>query len=85
MSRRRIKMISDVKTMEDLQRLKLEKKYTRDLKKLELQASLIQMQMELSPESIKETILEEGQSYLKRLASDFMPAIVLNLFRKYTK
>ena len=78
-------MISDVKTMEDLQRLKLEKKYTRDLKKLELQASLIQMQMELSPESIKETILEEGQSYLKRLASDFMPAIVLNLFRKYTK
>lgn len=85
MANKRLKLISDIKTVEDLQRLKLEKKYNKDLKKLEFESSLIRLQMDLSPEAIKKTILAEGQSYLKKLAVGLMPVFLLNMFYKYKK
>ena len=82
MIKKRIKLISDIKTVDDLQRLKLELKYKRDLKKLELAASIIQLESELSPEVIKQTLVFEGQSYLRRMAVNYLPAFALNFFNK---
>lgn len=79
---RRIKQISEVKTLADLNRLKAEKRYTKELKKLELQASFIRLQSQLSPESIKETITIETQNFAQELAVKFLPSILLKLFKK---
>ena len=82
MIKKRIKLISDIKSVQDLQRLKLELKYKKDLKRLELQASIIQLESELSPEVIKQTLLFEGQSYLKRMAVNYLPTFVFNFLNK---
>lgn len=82
MIKKRIKLISDIKTVEDLQRLKLELKYKKDLKKMELQASIIQLESELSPEAIKQTFVFESQSYFKRMAVNYLPSFVLNFLYK---
>jgi len=82
MIKKRLKLISDIKTVDDLQRLKLEKKYNRDLKKLELKASLIQLEANLSPEAIKDTLLFEGQSYVKQMALNYLPTFMYKMFNK---
>ena len=85
MMKKRIKLISDIKTVDDLQRLKLELKYKKDLKKLELQSSFIQLESELSPEGLKQTFISEGQAYLKNMAATYLPSVVLNFLYKLKK
>ena len=80
--KKRIKLISDIKTLEDLNHLKLQKKYEKDLKKLELKSSLIQLQLELAPEKLKETIMNESQSYGERIAAKYLPSFLLRFFKK---
>ncbi|UTW66864.1 hypothetical protein KFE94_01755 [bacterium SCSIO 12643] len=81
MMKRRVKLISEIKSVEDLNRLKLEKKYEMQLKQLEFKASLIQVQMNLQPESIKETFREEGKSLGQRLAMKYLPAFLLRFMK----
>ena len=82
MVKRRIKLISDIKTVDDLKRLKLELKYKKDIKKLELQSSFIQLESELSPEGLKQTFISEGQLYIKNMAATYLPSFVLNFINK---
>ena len=82
MAIKRINEIKDIKTLEDLNHLKMKKKYEMELKKLEFKSSVIRLQMNLSPEHIKETIVTEGQTYLKSMAVEFLPSFFLNLFKK---
>lgn len=82
MAIKRIKDIKDIKSLEDLNHLKMKKKYEIELKKLEFQSSVIRLQMNLSPDHIKETIVNEGQSYLKSMAMEFLPSFFLKFFRK---
>jgi len=82
MAKLRIKNISEIKTVDDLNHLKLKKKYELDLKKLELNASLIRVQMELDPENIKQTIFVEAQIFAQGVAMKYVPSFVLNFFSK---
>lgn len=79
---KKIKNISDIKSLEDLNQLKLKKKYEMELKKLELQSSVIQMQMRMDPESIKETLMDEGKNYLQTLAIKWLPSFVWKFLNK---
>ncbi|MGB0390821.1 MAG: hypothetical protein ACPGRC_00470 [Salibacteraceae bacterium] len=82
MKKKNIKLIAEVKTLEDLNNLKLQKRYLKELKKLEFQSSLIQLQSNLSPENIKETLITESQSFAEGLAIKLLPSFILNFFRK---
>lgn len=79
---KKIKNISDIKSLEDLNQLKLKKKYEMELKRLELQSSVIQMQMRMDPESIKETLIDEGKNYLQTLAIKWLPSFVWKFLNK---
>lgn len=81
MMKRRVKLISEIKSLDDLNRMKLEKKYEMQLKQLEFKASLIRVQMNLQPESIKDTFKEEGKSLGQRLATKYLPAFLLRFMK----
>lgn len=82
MGSKNVKLISEIKNLEDLNKLKLEKRYTKELKKLELQASLTKLQSNLSPEKIKETITYESQNFIQDLAVKLLPSFILKMLRK---
>ena len=82
MATRKLNKITDVKSLEDLRQLKLKKKYEVDLKRLELQSSLIRVQMHLDPENIKETIVNEARFYAQDLAVKYLPTFLLRMFNK---
>lgn len=74
--------ISGIKTADDLRQLKLQKKYQKQLKELELKANLIDIQHQLKPENIKKTIFAEVQMVGVRIAAKYLPAFLLNLLKK---
>lgn len=82
MATKKLNKITDIKSLEDLRQLKLKKKYEVDLKRLELQSSLIRVQMHLDPDNIKETIVTEARFYAQDLAVKYLPGFVLNFFLK---
>ena len=82
---KRVKLITDIKSVDDLRRLKIEKRHALELKKLELKASLIQLQMYVSPEGIKEMVVEESQSLAQSLAAKYLPSFLLDVFNKFSR
>ena len=82
MNRNKVKYISDIKSLEELNRLKLQKKYQKDLKKLEFEVSLNKLQENISPEKIKETLFEESQNYFQDLTVKYLPSFLLKLIKK---
>ncbi len=78
---KRVKLITDIKSVEDLRRLKLEKKYQMELKRLEFKASIIQLQMNLSPEKIKASVIEESQNLAQVYAARYLPSFLLKFFK----
>lgn len=82
MPRRKLNFVTDIKSEKDLKLVKLQKKYALDVKKIELEASLLHMKMNLSPENIKDTLVEEGQSFLRRNLGNIVPSILSRLFKK---
>jgi hypothetical protein len=81
MIKKRVKLISEIKSVDDLNRLKLEKKYEMQLKRLEFKASLIQLEMNLQPDKVKETLMSEGKSFGQRLAAKYIPSFLLNFLK----
>ena len=78
---KRVKLITDIKSVEDLRRLKIEKKHQMELKRLEFKASIIQLQINLSPESIKATVIEESQGLAQLYAARYLPSFLLKFFK----
>lgn len=81
MIKKRVRLISEIKSVDDLNRLKMEKKYEMQLKKLEFKASLIQVQMNLQPDNVKETFREESKSFGQRLAAKYIPSFLLQFLK----
>lgn len=77
---KRINRISDIKTLEELKEFKVRKRHEVELKKLEVQASLIRVQMNLDPERIKQTIIQEANNYLQNIALQYVPDFLLKFF-----
>lgn len=82
MAIKKLNNISDIKTIEDLRQLKLKKKYEVELKRLEVQSSLVRVQMNLDPENIKKTLIDESRFYLQEFAMKYMPSFLFKFFRK---
>ena len=82
MAIKKLNNISDIKTIEDLKQLKLKKKYEVDLKRLELHSSLIRVQMNLDPENIKQTLVEEARFYMQDFAIKYMPSFLFKFFNR---
>jgi hypothetical protein len=82
MNKRRVKLISEIKSLKDLSQLKMQKRYERDLKKLEFKASLIQLELNLSPGNIKEAVVEESKNYFQDLVLKLLPSFFLKFFEK---
>ena len=82
MKKARLNKISEIKSVEELKNIKLKRKYELELKKLEVNASLIHLQMNLNPDSIKETILTEARWYGQDLLMRYVPGFVLNMFNR---
>lgn len=77
-----VQKISGIKTASDLRQLKLQKKYQKQLKELELKANLIDIQHQLDPENIKKSIFAEAQLVGARLATQYLPSFILKFLRK---
>jgi hypothetical protein len=60
----------------------MQKRYERDLKKLEFKASLIQLELNLSPGNIKEAVVEESKNYFQDLVLKLLPSFFLKFFEK---
>lgn len=74
--------ISSIKTADDLRQLKLQKKYQKQLKELELKANFIEIQHQLNPETIKKSIFAEAQLVGARLAAKYLPSFLLKFLKK---
>ena len=80
MKKARLNKISEIKSLDDLKSFKMKRKYELELKKLEAHSSLILVQMNLQPDSIKETIMTEARWYSQDLLMKYVPSFVLNMF-----
>lgn len=78
---KRLTNISGIKTAHDLRQLKLQKKYQKELKELELKANLIDIQHQLNPENIKQTLFEEAQTIGARFAAKILPSFLLKFLK----
>ena len=81
MSKKKLTAIADVSSLKDLKELKLRKKYEKQLHTLELKANIIQVQRELNPEVLKETLVQEGQNALQGLLLKFTPSFLMKFFK----
>lgn len=81
MAKRRIHQISEIKSLQDLQRVKLQKRYEKELRNLEFQSSLVGLKYNVTPNNIKEGIISEGKSYLIQIAAKWFPSLVSKFFK----
>jgi hypothetical protein len=77
-----INSISEVKSADDLRQLKLQRKYQKQLKELELKANFIEIQHQLNPDNIKKSIFAEAQMMGARLSARYLPSFLLKLLRR---
>ena len=68
-------------TLDDLNYLKLKKGYEMQLKKVELQSSMVRLQMNFSPDQLKQTLREESSSILNDLVAKYVPSVLLRFFK----
>lgn len=78
---KKLKQLTEVKTLEELNHLKLQKRYMKDLKKIEFESSWAHMNRNLSAEKISETLTEEAQGYAQQLALKYLPYFLLRFFK----
>lgn len=81
MERKRIKYLTEVKTLEDLNLLKMQKRYMKDLKKIEFETSLLHLNRNISAEKIAETFSSEVQNLAQRFALKYFPSFLLKFFK----
>jgi len=78
---KKVKQLTEVKTLDDLNRLKLQKRYMKDLKKIEFESSILHLNRNLSAEKIAETITMETQRIAKQTVLKYLPSFLGRFFK----
>lgn len=82
MKPKKIKNLSQIKTVEDLKLLKLERKYQLELKRMEFHFHVLQLSNMMNLENIKNEIVSKGKSLLFGVISDFAPSFLVKMFSR---
>jgi hypothetical protein len=82
MKQKKAHNLSQIKTVEDLQLLKLEKRFHLEMKRMEFRFQVLKLADVVNPENIKNEIFTEGKKYLMSWVADYAPSFVWKLFSK---